>query len=109
MHAYYESFIYIYTYVLVDQSCPSLHDPMDCRLPGSSVHGIFRQEHWSGLPMSTSGALPDPGMELMALASPAFVGRLCTTVPPEEPTYMYTNLHICTSICTYIRVLKWSP
>ena len=23
------------------QSCPTLHDPMDCSLPGSSVHGIF--------------------------------------------------------------------
>ena len=24
----------------VTQSCPTLHDPMDCGLPGSSVHGI---------------------------------------------------------------------
>ena len=24
----------------VAQSCPTLHDPMDCSLPGSSVHGI---------------------------------------------------------------------
>ena len=26
----------------VAQSCPTLCDPMDCSLPGSSVHGIFR-------------------------------------------------------------------
>ena len=26
----------------VAQSCPSLSDPMDCSLPGSSVHGIFQ-------------------------------------------------------------------
>ena len=26
----------------VTQSCPTLSDPMDCRLPGSSVHGIFQ-------------------------------------------------------------------
>ena len=26
----------------VAQSCPTLSDPMDCSLPGSSVHGIFR-------------------------------------------------------------------
>ena len=26
----------------VAQSCPTLCDPMDCRLPGSSVHGIFQ-------------------------------------------------------------------
>ena len=26
----------------VAQLCPSLHDPMDCSLPGASVHGIFQ-------------------------------------------------------------------
>jgi len=26
----------------VSQSCPALSDPMDCSLPGSSIHGIFQ-------------------------------------------------------------------
>ena len=26
----------------VTQSCPTLSDPMDCSLPGSTVHGIFQ-------------------------------------------------------------------
>ena len=26
----------------VTQSCPTLSDPMDCSLPGTSVHGIFQ-------------------------------------------------------------------
>ena len=26
----------------VAQSCLTLHDPMDCSLPGSSVHGVFQ-------------------------------------------------------------------
>ena len=26
----------------VSQSCPTLSDPMDCSLPGSSTHGIFQ-------------------------------------------------------------------
>ena len=26
----------------VDQSCLTLSDPMDCSLPGPSVHGIFQ-------------------------------------------------------------------
>ena len=26
----------------VAQSCPTLSDPMNCSLPGSSVHGIFQ-------------------------------------------------------------------
>ena len=37
------------------QTCPTLCDPMDYSLPGYSVHGIARQEYWSGLP------LPPPG------------------------------------------------
>ena len=28
--------------VLVTQSCPTLCEPMDCSLPGSSVHGILQ-------------------------------------------------------------------
>ena len=28
--------------VLVVQSCPTLCDPMGCKLPGSSVHGILQ-------------------------------------------------------------------
>ena len=28
----------------VAQSCPTFSDPMDCSLPGSSVHGIFQAE-----------------------------------------------------------------
>ena len=46
-------------------------DPMDCSLPGSSVHGIFQQEYWSRLPFPTPGNLPNPGMESESLASPA--------------------------------------
>ena len=26
----------------VAQSCPTLSDPMNCSLPGSSIHGIFQ-------------------------------------------------------------------
>ena len=34
----------------VAQSCPTLSDPMDCSLPGSSVHGIFQARvlEWVG-------------------------------------------------------------
>ena len=39
----------------VDQSFPTLSDPMDCSLPGSSIHGFSRQEHWSGVPLPSLG------------------------------------------------------
>ena len=47
----------------VAQSCPTLCNPMDCSLPGSSTHGISRQEYWSGLPLPSPDDLPDPGIE----------------------------------------------
>ena len=50
----------------VAQSYPTLCDPMDCSLPGFSVHRIFgfsRQEYWSGLPFPSPGDLPDLGIE----------------------------------------------
>ena len=33
---------YLMKWSEVAQSCPTLCDPMDCSLPGSSVHGIFQ-------------------------------------------------------------------
>ena len=38
----------------VAQSCPTLHDPMNCRLPGSSVHGIFQARvlEWGAIAFS---------------------------------------------------------
>ena len=33
--------------------------------------GFFRQESWSGLPFSSPGNLPDPGIELTSPVSPA--------------------------------------
>ena len=31
----------------VTQSCPTLCDPIDSNLPGSSVIGFSKQKHWS--------------------------------------------------------------
>ena len=39
----------------VAQSCPTLSDPMNCSLPGSSAMGFSRQEYWSGVPMVKLG------------------------------------------------------
>ena len=35
----------------VAQLCLTLSDPMDCSLPGSSIHGIFQAKYWSGVPL----------------------------------------------------------
>ena len=49
------------------QSCPTPRNPMDCSLPGSSAHGISRQEYWSGLPCPSPGDLPGQGLNLRLL------------------------------------------
>ena len=38
----------------VAQLCPTLSDPMDCGLPGSSIHGIFQARvlEWSAIAFS---------------------------------------------------------
>ena len=42
----------------VTQSCPTLPNPMDCSLPGSSVHGIFQARvlEWGAIAFSTRDA-----------------------------------------------------
>ena len=41
----------------VDQSCPTLRDPMGCSPPGSSVHGIFQARvlEWGAIAFSIHG------------------------------------------------------
>ena len=40
----------------VAQSCPTLRDPMDCSLPGSSAHGIFQARvlEWGAIAFSSA-------------------------------------------------------
>ena len=60
----------------VAQSCLTLSDPMDCRLPGSSIHGIFQarvlewgaiafsEEYRSGYHFLLQGIFPTQGSNL---------------------------------------------
>ena len=43
----------------VTQLCPTLHDPMDCSLPGSSIHGIFQARvlEWGAIAFSLVDAM----------------------------------------------------
>ena len=43
---------------------------------------FLRQEYWSGLPFSSPGNLPDPGVELR---TPELAGGLFTTESPGKP------------------------
>ena len=62
---------------------------MDCRPPGSSVHGISRQEYWGELPCPAPGDLPDPGIKPVSLISPALQADSLPSEPPGKP---YTEI-----------------
>ena len=50
----------IYHLCLVAQSCLTLYDPMDCRPPGFSVHGISQGRilQWGAIPSSRESSQP---------------------------------------------------
>ena len=67
---------------LVAQSCPILCDPMDCSLPGSSVHGILQVRILEWVAMPPQGDLPNPGIEPR---SPALQVDFLQSEQPEKP------------------------
>ena len=59
-------------------SCPTLYDPMDCSLPGFSVHGTLQGGILEWVAISFSRHLPNPGIEPASLLSPALEGGFFT-------------------------------
>ena len=56
---------------LVTKSCLTLCEPVDCSLPGSSVHGIFQARILEWVAIPSPGNLPAPGIDLAPPASQA--------------------------------------
>ena len=61
------------------QLCPTLCNPMDCNTPGSPVRGILQARILEWVAMPSPGDLPDPGIELASLMSPALAGGFFAT------------------------------
>ena len=60
--------------VLVTQSCPTLCDPMDCSLQGSSVHGILQARilEWVVMPFSRGSSWPRDQTHISCIAGGFF-------------------------------------
>ena len=52
----------------VAQSCLTLSDPMDCNLPGSSIHGIFQARVLEWAAIAFSDQLSELAQKLWELA-----------------------------------------
>ena len=70
--------------VLVAQLCPALCNPLDCSLPGSSVHGILQARILRGLPFPSPGNLLNPGTEPK---TPALQAYSSLSESPGKPNY----------------------
>ena len=65
----------------VTLSCPTLCDPMDCSLPGSSVHGIFQARvlEWGAIAFSRGSSLPRDRTRVSHIAGRHFtIWKLCS-------------------------------
>ena len=58
----------------VGQSCPTLCDPMDCSLPGSSSHGILQARilEWVAIPFSRGSSQPRDQTQVSCIAGRCF-------------------------------------
>ena len=58
----------------VAQSCPTLSDPMDCSLPGSSIHGIFQARvlEWGAIAFSRGSSQPRDRTRVSCTAGRSF-------------------------------------
>ena len=61
------------------QSCPTLCDPMDHSLSGSSVHGILQARIVEWVAMPSSRGSPNSGVKPVSLMSPVLAGKFFTT------------------------------
>ena len=74
--------------MVIAQLCLTLCDPMDCSLPGSSVHEILQARilEWVAI-TPPPGVLPDPGIEPTSLRSPELAhGFFTTSTTWEAPS-----------------------
>ena len=95
-HKYTHTHMYM---CLVTQSCPTLCDPMDCSLPGSSVNGDSPSKNTA---VGCPGDLPNPGTEPR---SPTLQADSLPSEPPGKPYIymcMYPYIHTHTHTHTYI-------
>ena len=74
----------------VTQSCPTLYDPMNCSLPGFSVHGIFQARvlEWVAISFSRGSSWPRGRTQVSCIA-----GRRFTLWATREAHRGCINLH----------------
>ena len=83
--------------VLVAQLCPTLCNPMDCSLPGSSVHGIFQARilEWVAISFSRGSSQSKNQTQVSCIAGRFFTLWATGKVSPSSKRKAY----ICVCVC----------
>jgi len=86
------------------QSCPTLWDPVDHNLPGSSVHGIFPAEilEWVAVPSSRGSSWPRDWTHVSCIS--CIAGGFFPAEPlekPENTKTKYVYLHLVIKLLTW--------
>ena len=86
--------------VLIAQSCPTLCNLMSSSCQGPLSMEFTRQEYWSGLPFSSPGDLPDPGIKpgSPALQVDALPSQLL--MKPQYSDWLETKGWLCWLLIT---------
>ena len=95
----------------VVQSCPTLSDPMDCSLPGSSVHGIFqaRALEWGAVAIAWVQSLVG---ELKSCKPCSAIKSITTEKLQESEDQLASQKKtvfniICKALWLYSCLVKW--
>jgi len=91
--------------VLVTPSCPTLSDPTDYSLPGSSVHGILQAKllDWVAVPFSRGSSWPRDQTQVSCTESGFFTVYATigfSTLP--SPSHLITK-----TLMALMAILKW--
>ena len=81
--------------LVIARSCPTVCGPIDCSLPGSSVHGILQARILKLIAISFSGDFPDLGTEPV---SPALSCGFFTSESPRKPVAYMESLKGMTAV-----------
>ena len=87
--------------VLVTQSCPTLCDPMDCSLSGSSVHGSLQARilEWVAIPFSRESSWPRDQTRVFSIVGRFFTIWATREVPGTQSTQRF---HICIVLLSWV-------
>ena len=90
------------------QSCPTLCDPLNCSLPGSSILGILqaRIPEWAAMPSSRGSSQPRDGTHISYVS---FIGRwiLYHWAIREAPSYLVGSKRSSKYECLNPTVMIW--